>query len=259
MTLPGRVSSLIAVLLGVLIAGCGSSTSSTTSTSKSSSAPQGSNANAADRAFLAAIIPNDELAVAMAKVAQTHAQRPQLKVFSGRLIAGDDAQIAQLTALAHTLHVTPEPMKPTMMTGMENDAGALGIQMYQMGMDQVNPSTLATAKPFDHAFLTMMASDLAGAETMARQELSKGTNPQLRPIATTTVTDSGTGVSQLKRWQSMWYGKGMKGMSGTKTMKGMKGMKGMSGMSGMKGMKGMHTGTGTNTTGMSGMGTTTSG
>jgi uncharacterized protein (DUF305 family) len=185
-------------------------------------------ANAADKAFLGEIIPNDQLAVAMAKLAGAHAQRPQLKVFSNRVISADTAQLSQLTALAKLLRVTPSPTRPTMMTGMENDAGALGIQMYQMGMDQVNPTTLATAKPFDKAFLTMMADDLAGAVNMARAELVKGTNPQLRPIATMVVSDAGTGVSQLKNWQSMWYGKsphtGMKGMSGKKGSSGMKGM-----------------------------------
>lgn len=236
-TSPGRVLSLSAILVGVLLAGCGSSTS-TTSTASSTGA-KSTSANAADRAFVAEIIPNDQLAVAMAKLAKAHAQHSQLKVLADRIIAADSAQIAQLTGIAKALGVTPKPMKPTVMTGMENDAGALGLQMYQMGMDPVDPTTLATANPFDNPFLTMMSSDLGGAVNLARAELSKGTDPQLRPIATTTTSAAGTGLSQLKQWQSMWYGKGSHSTGGMSGMKGMNGMKGMS--------TGSNTGTGTTT------------
>jgi uncharacterized protein (DUF305 family) len=251
LTSPGRVVGIAALLGAVILAGCGSSGSSTSSKSTASATPA-ANANPVDRAFIAEIVPNDQLALAMARLATTHAQHPQIKVFASRVIPANTAQVAQLTGLAKTLGVTPKPMKPTVMTGMENDAGALGIQMYQLGMDQVNPTTLATAKPFDRTFLTMMASDLEGAMTMARSELAKGTNSQLRPVATTVLTNAGTGVTQLKHWQSMWYGKGAHGsgaMSGMKNMKGMKKTKNSGGGSGMKGMS--HTGTtttGTSTT-----------
>jgi uncharacterized protein (DUF305 family) len=248
MTSPGKVLGLAGITVALLLAGCGSSTS----TKSTASAAGAGNANAADKAFIAEIIPNDQLAVAMAKLAETKAQRHELKVFSSRIVAADTAQLSGLGAIAKALGVTPKPMKPAVMTGMENDAAALGIQMYQMGMDEIDPSTLAAAKPFDKTFLTMMAYDLGGAVNLSRGELSKGTNSQLRPVASMVVTDAGTGASQLKKWQSMWYGKGShSGMSGMKGMKGTGGMKGMKGMS-----KGSRTGTGTTTTGMSGMGTT---
>jgi uncharacterized protein (DUF305 family) len=232
------VLSLAATTVTLMLAGCGSS-SSTTSTKFTASPAGAGSANAADKAFIAEIIPNDELALAMARLAETKAQRPQLKVFSSRVISADTAQLSQLGAIAKALGVTPKPMKPALMTGMENDAGALGIQMYQMGMDQVDPTTLAAAKPFDKTFLTMMADDLGGAVNLSRSELSKGTSPQLRPVATIVVTNAGTGTSQLKKWQSMWYGKGSHGgMSGMKNMKGMNSKKGMKNMKGMSGMKG---------------------
>lgn len=219
---PSRRSSVAALVVGVLLAGCGSSTSSTSTTS-SKSTTAAAKANAADKAFVSEMIPNDQLAVEMAKLAQTNAQHSQLKPFANQVInTTNGAQVAPLTTIATALGVTPLPTKPTTMTGMENAAGALGIQMYQLGMDQVDPTALASAKPFDKSFLTMMISDDNGAVTMARAELSKGTDSQLRAQANTVVATQGKDVTQLKKWQSMWYGKkstssGMKGMPGMKT------------------------------------------
>ena len=219
---PGRLLCASALSLSVMAAGCGSSSnkpsSSGTGSSQAGSAP--------DRAFLSEIIPNDELAVANAKLAQTHATHMQLKVMAGHIIAADTPQIAQLTALAKSMGVTVDAMNPTSMTLMTNNTTALGIGDMNSVMDSVTLSTVASAKPFDKTYMKSMEYVLDGAETLSQAELMKGTSTQLHSVASATVTDAGSGVAQLKSWNSAWYGK----MAG---MKGMSHMKGMSGMSGM--------------------------
>lgn len=225
-------STKVGVTLATLVlAGCGSSSGNQAKNVSHQAA--GSKANAADRAFAAEMIPDDQLAVQLAKLAPTRAMHAQLKTFAAHVVSADNAQIAQLTAIASSLGVKPAPMNPTMMTGMQNDAVALGLQMYQLGMDQVNASHLAGARAFDTAFLQTMITHHKGALNMARGELSRGTNSQLKAVANVIASGDQSDLSQLEGWEKAWSA-----MSGAKKSSGGAGMSGMSGMGGGSKKKG---------------------
>ena len=240
---PSRLLCVTAISVGVIVAGCGSSANKPSTSGSAAS----KTASAADKAFLSEIIPNDELAVANAKLAQTDATHMQLKVMAGHIITADTPQIAQLTALAKTMGVTVDVMNPTSMTLMTNNTAALGISNMYSVMDSVTLAAVSSAKPFDKTYMKSMEYILEGAKNLSQAELSKGTSTQLHSVASAALTDAGTAVNQLKSWNSMWYGK----MAG---MKGMKGMKGMSGMSGMSGMGKKSSSKKKSSGGMSGMG-----
>jgi len=108
--------------------------------------------------------------------------------------------------IAQRLGVTPDAMS----TGgggahMSSDASALGLSVGEMGMS-MNMSSLRSARPFDRAFVDMMIPHHQGAIRMARAELAKGVNPQLRGIATAIVAAQAKEIGQMNSWRTGWYG-----------------------------------------------------
>lgn len=60
--------------------------------------------------------------------------------------------------------------------------GSLGVPDHMKGMDD-DPAKLKTADPFDPAFIKMMIPHHEGAIEMAKVELSKGEDPELKTVA----------------------------------------------------------------------------
>lgn len=184
----------------VAVAACGSSSDGARAPSRAAQAP--------DRAFVTQIVPDDQLAVKLSTLARSRAAHPQLRSFAATLVSAEDAQIAQLRRIAAKLGVTPGPVNPTDMTPMQRDSMALGIQMYQTGIDQVNTALprLASSSPFDKALIATLITHHKGAINMAHGELAHGNNRALRAIASTILTDDARQLTQLQRWQAAWYG-----------------------------------------------------
>ncbi|MEA2194765.1 MAG: hypothetical protein QOG42_1199 [Solirubrobacteraceae bacterium] len=61
-----------------------------------------------------------------------------------------------------------------------------------------DPAMLRTAKPFDPMFLRMMIPHHQGAIVMARAELAKGTDPQLRALATRILSTQRGEIAQMR-------------------------------------------------------------
>ena len=59
--------------------------------------------------------------------------------------------------------------------------GKLSVQDH-MSMDE-DPAMLRNAKPFDAAFIKMMIPHHEGAVEMAREEVDKGADPELKKLA----------------------------------------------------------------------------
>ncbi len=112
-----------------------------------------------------------------------------------------------MTPIASKLGVKPDamPMNGSMGGHMMNDDQALGLTMAQSGMT-MNMSALNGAKPFDRAFIDMMIPHHQGAIRMARAELARGTDPQLRTIAQGIIADQTKEIGGMNTWRMSWYG-----------------------------------------------------
>lgn len=66
-----------------------------------------------------------------------------------------------------------------------------------MGMDG-DMSMLETATPFDPAFLTMMIPHHEGAVAMAKAELAKGKDPELKQLAQTIITAQQREIREMR-------------------------------------------------------------
>ncbi len=217
-TVRGVSAPIAAVLVGVMLAGCGST----------GSAGSSKTANAADRAFVAEMIPHHRLAVQMAQMALTQADHPQLKTLASNIVAAQDREITLMSGVATQIGATVDnqaasgQMQPSAQ--MKANADALAISMDRMGMS-MDMTRLSAAKPFDREFIDMMSPHHEGAITMAKAEIAKGSDPKLKVLAESIVSAQTREIKEMSSWRISWYGapvppgaaagaSGMQGMSG---------------------------------------------
>lgn len=187
----------VAAVLAGVIAGCGGSGSSSTT------------ANAADRAFVAEMVPHHKLAVQMGQMAEMQGTHPQTKALASSIIATQTREISVMTGIASQIgaKVDNQAAGGQMQMGgvMSSNAQTLGIALDKMGMS-MNMNQLSAAKPFDREFIDMMTPHHQGAITMAKAELAKGVDPKLKTLAQSIISDQTREISEMSAWRIKWYG-----------------------------------------------------
>ncbi|MBS1895408.1 MAG: DUF305 domain-containing protein [Actinobacteria bacterium] len=160
-------------------------------------------ANKTDEAFVAEMPMHHEMAIEMAKMALEQAEHAKIRSTAHKIIRAQKAEIVRLKQIAGQLGVTPASMNDhmAMMEGLET----LGLTMKQAGMD-MNMGELDGAKPFDRMFIDMMVPHHQGAIRMARAELKRGTDAQLRSIAKGIVAAQAKEIREMNAWRTIWYG-----------------------------------------------------
>lgn len=171
------------ILASVTLVACGGSSNSDSSSS----------ANGTDRAFSTEMIAHHEMAIDMAEVAQDKATRPQIQQLADDIVAAQKSEIDQMTAADKRM--AANGVKPA----------DLGLSDSMMGMD-MSASEMAGSKDFDRMFIDMMVTHHEGAVRMARVELAKGEDPQMRELAEAIIAAQTKEIRQMNRWRAAWYG-----------------------------------------------------
>lgn len=187
-----RYLRMAAVLLAVIaLAGLGAGAASAAT------------ANKTDEAFVAEMPMHHEMAIEMAEMAAEQAEHAKIKSTAEKIIKAQKAEAMRLERIAKRLGVTPVSMGDhmAMMEGLDT----LGLTMKQAGMD-MKMDDLDGAKPFDRMFIDMMVPHHQGAIRMARVELKKGKDAQLREIATAIISGQAKEIRELNQWRAKWYG-----------------------------------------------------
>jgi uncharacterized protein (DUF305 family) len=149
--------------------------------------------NPTDRAFARAMIPHHQSAVAMAKLAGDRAQHAELKALAQDIVTTQTAEIQTLRRLDDDLGDE----------GVEH--GHLGLDQHMMGMGADMPMLRAT-NAFDRAFIDMMVPHHRGAVRMAKIELARGQNSELRGLARNIIAVQNREIEQMRDWRAAWYG-----------------------------------------------------
>jgi uncharacterized protein (DUF305 family) len=198
-----RLAAPVAAL-ALAFAGIGGAATAAAGTAQAAKAT----ANAIDRAFVREMIPHHQMATDMAKMAEMQAQHAQIRSLAKSIIQTQSAEITRLKTIAKAVGVTPASMPTNGKMSMQtmDDLATLGVPMSKSGM-MMKMSELDGARPFDRKFIDMMIPHHQGAIRMARAELAKGKNTELRTIARGIITAQAKEIVQMNSWRKAWYGR----------------------------------------------------
>lgn len=188
---PTRIAHLtLLVIVAVVLSACGGDDSNEN---------EAAQARQTDQAFVSGMVPHHESAVEMAEMALEKAEHRELKQMAEEIISAQEAEIAQMKRAHQRLFGSA--LKPSEMSH-----GELGLSADEAGMN-MDMSMLEDAKEFDREFIDMMISHHQGAIRMARVELARGGDAELKKLAQAIVDAQAKEIDEMNGWRVDWYGK----------------------------------------------------
>ena len=182
-----------------------------------------------DLMFIDMMIPHHASAVAMAQVAQTRAEHPELRMLAEAIIASQSAEIDQMQTwrdqwfpgapvmpmeqmagmMGQMMDEMPGEMPSEMPGGMMGTPGAMpgpGGMGMMMDMEQEIARLCATTENFDLAFIDAMIPHHQMAVMMAQMATMRAEHPELQTLAQTMVDDQQREIEQMQDWHAAWSG-----------------------------------------------------
>ena len=126
------------------------------------------NGEYSDRAFIDAMVPHHQGAIAMAEVALKNAEHEEIKDLSRNIVSTQQSEIEELKSIKKVEFGTSN-------VPMEMSSG----QMRGMGM-MMNPQRLTKQEPFDEAFIDAMIPRHHSAIEMAKVANENSDIPEIR-------------------------------------------------------------------------------
>jgi uncharacterized protein (DUF305 family) len=179
-----------ALLTGALMLALVACAGQSGGTGSSMIAPSGTQVfNDADVTFLQQMITHHQQAIAMAKIAQSRAQDPNVKQLAAKIDAEQSPEIQTMTGWLRAWGkpvptTTPRtmPSRPSMMPGPD-----------------ISATTGTQGAEFDRKFLRMMTAHHQAAITMAKTEQASGANPEAKQLAKNIETSQTAEISQMQQ------------------------------------------------------------
>lgn len=152
-----------------------------------------------DLQFIDSMVAHHQGAIEMAKLADTHAGRPELKKYASAIVAAQDREVTQMKRWREEWHKGAKPAINMDFPGMHH--GMQGMDLSRLGALKGNG--------FDLEFLRQMILHHEGAVTMSRTLKEKaattaGPKPELIALANAIVIAQEAEISQMKDWLAAW-------------------------------------------------------
>jgi uncharacterized protein (DUF305 family) len=160
-------------------------------------APAEAAPNDADVTFTQNMIPHHQQAIEMAKLVDSHTDRPELHKLADSIVSSQGQEITQMQGW---LRSWGKPETPSEGHGDHGDTEMPGM-MSEADMRRLME---ATGPEFDLAFVEMMAAHHQGAIDMANTELKDGALPEVTRLAQQIIDTQQDEIEQLKRWKTEW-------------------------------------------------------
>lgn len=142
---------------------------------------------AAAQHFIAMMVPHHEDAVAMAQLAQTHAEHARVRALAVGIERTQSAEIAQMQAWYRAWYGEAVPALPRRGRPVDAD-------------------DLADAEPFDQAFLAEMIRHHAMGVRMISMLLPRVDRPELARLMREMAATQRREIAAMRGWYADWYG-----------------------------------------------------
>ncbi|HVL85011.1 MAG TPA: DUF305 domain-containing protein [Pseudonocardia sp.] len=191
----------------LLLAGCGGGQETATTTSPGAGAASSTTAaeaehNEADVVFAQGMIPHHRQAVAMAELAASRTDDPEVLDLAGRVGLAQEPEIELMISWLEEWDA--EVPEGTGMPGMDGggmnhggmDGGGMGGMMTPEQMTQLEQGS---GSAFDRMFLEMMTEHHRGAIEMAQTQLAEGADPEALELAQTIIETQRAEIEEMEQ------------------------------------------------------------
>ncbi len=146
-----------------------------------------------DAHFIEQMIPHHEDAIAMANIALTRAEHPEIRILAREIIKAQSDEIGQMKRW----------YKAWFGDGMGHGMGMMRGAMMG-GMTDI--ATLKSAKPFDKEFIGQMIPHHQMAVMMAQMLARSTSRPEMKQLAENIISAQTKEINQMREWHRIWYG-----------------------------------------------------
>ena len=163
-----------------------------------------------DLAFIDAMVPHHQGAVAMSQVALNRAEHPELQDLARRIIEAQEAEQEQMAGWRDAWYPDAPPLEIAVAMSVFDAAMAeLGMPADSgegHGMDPADDARAMcqAAAPFDLAFLDRMILHHQAAIEMAEVALQYAEHPELRDLAQRVIDTQRAEIDQMLIWREQW-------------------------------------------------------
>jgi uncharacterized protein (DUF305 family) len=151
------------------------------------------NGKYSDEAFIDAMVPHHQGAIAMAEVALKNAEHEEIKELSRNIISSQQSEIEELKSIKKEEFGTSNvPMEMS-----QEQRRGMGMMM--------DPQQLSNREPFDKAFIDAMIPHHQSAIYMAQVAQEESKIPAIKELVENIVDAQKLEIEQMKQWRKQWY------------------------------------------------------
>jgi uncharacterized protein (DUF305 family) len=156
-----------------------------------------------DQHFITMMIPHHEDAIAMANMALTRAEHPEIKQLAKNIKTSQSQEIEQMRAWYKKWYGTDVPkVDGNNMGGGMMHGGKRGM----MGNMRTDLAALSKAKNFDQSFIEEMIPHHQMAVMMSQHLLSNAVHPEMKQLAQAIIQAQTKEINDMQGWYQKWYG-----------------------------------------------------
>ncbi|PZV27025.1 MAG: DUF305 domain-containing protein [Snowella sp.] len=170
-----------------------------------------------DQHFIVMMIPHHEDAIAMANMALTRAQHPEIKQLSENIKISQSREIEQMRTWYKKWYGTDVPTIDAddrrvggRRSGygyggmMHSRSGYYGYGGMMSGM-RTDLTALSNAKNFDQAFIQEMIPHHQMAVMMSQHLLFNAVHPEMKQLAQAIIQAQTKEINDMESWYQKWY------------------------------------------------------
>jgi uncharacterized protein (DUF305 family) len=150
-----------------------------------------------DAMFIEQMIPHHDDAIAMAELALTRAEHPQIRRLAERIVRTQTAENAQMRQWYREWYGAAVPTAP---------AGRRGMMGGMMG-SRDGLQRLENAGSFDQVFIEEMIPHHRMGILMAGMAGSTTLRPEIRQLTEAIIEGQSAEIDQMLEWYEEWYGR----------------------------------------------------